>query len=196
MLDWSLGTASVSSVRGKALYSAKGAVLEIGFGTGLNLAHYPASVTALTGLDSETLLEDRVCERIKQSGLEVKRVQLDASGVLPFPDDSFDNVVTTFTLCSISRVSAALSQMRRVLRPDGTYLFLEHGRSQDLKTAKWQDRINPIQNIIGAGCNLNRPIDEIIRSNGFRIEHLERFLLPDAPRLAGEMYMGSASKSV
>lgn len=193
LLDWSLGTPDVQEQRRLTLSAARGEVLEIGFGTGLNLPFYPATVTRLVALDSEDLLPERVPERIKASRLPVERVRLDASGKLPFEDGRFETVVTTFTLCSIADVRAALHEMRRVLRPGGAFLFCEHGRSDDARVAHWQDRLNPLQKLIGCGCNLNRPIDRLIREAGFQIVRLERFLLPPAPRLLGEIYRGAAS---
>ena len=124
--------------------------------------------------------------------MPIEQFKLDASGRLPFEDGSFDSVVTTFTLCSIQDVASALSEMRRVLRADGRYIFLEHGRSDDPRTAKRQDRFNPIQRIVGDGCNVNRSIDSLIRGSGFEIEKLDRFLMPETPRMFGEMYRGTA----
>ena len=114
---------------------------------------------------------------------------------MPFADASFDTVVTTWTLCSIAEVSAALAEMKRVLKPDGQFLFCEHGRSDDGKTAQWQDRLNPLQKIVGCGCNMNRPIDSLITKAGFEITTLDRFLMPNAPRILSEMYRGVARKN-
>ena len=126
--------------------------------------------------------------------MPVEQVQLAASGRLPFEDDSFDTVVTTFTLCSIADVGAALSEMKRVMKRDGRFIFLEHGRSEDARTARLQDRLNPLQKIIGCGCNMNRPIDRIIERSGFDLERLDRFLMPHTPRVLGAMYRGTALK--
>jgi ubiquinone/menaquinone biosynthesis C-methylase UbiE len=179
-------------MRSEALAPARGHVLEIGFGTGLNLSHYPSSVTRLTVIEPRAALEDRVRRRIARAPMPVERFQLDASGRLPFEDGSFDSVVTTFTLCSIADVSSALSEIRRVLKAEGRYIFLEHGRSDDPRVAKRQDRFNPIQRIVGDGCNLNRAIDRLIREGGFEIEKLDRFVMPDTPKMLGEMYRGIA----
>jgi len=97
------------------------------------------------------------------------------------------------TLCTISDAVAALREVRRVLKPEGTFVFLEHGRSDDKKVAKWQDRLNPIQRIIACGCNLNRPIGALIRQAGLRLDRLDRFQMPGIPRIAGEMYRGVAT---
>jgi ubiquinone/menaquinone biosynthesis C-methylase UbiE len=193
-LDWGLGNSLIQSQRREALAPVRGKVLEIGFGTGLNLPHYTKQVTGLTAIDPERMLRDRVARRIADSGLPVEQIQLDASGSLPLDDDSFDFAVTTFTLCSIADVRGALREMRRVLKPVGQYVFLEHGRSDDPLAAKRQDFFNPIQKVIACGCNINRRIDQLIRDAGFAITRLERYVMPETPRMFGEMYRGSAKK--
>ncbi|HVG21525.1 MAG TPA: class I SAM-dependent methyltransferase, partial [Blastocatellia bacterium] len=182
-------------VRREALAPVRGNVLEIGFGTGLNLPHYSNQLTKLTAVDPARMLKDRVERRIAEAGMPVEQIHLDAGGRLPLDDDSFDFVVTTFTLCSIAEAGAALREMRRVLKPEGRYVFLEHGRSDDLRVAKRQDFFNPIQKVIACGCNINRPIDRLIRGAGFAITRLDRYVMPETPRMFGEMYRGSARKA-
>jgi ubiquinone/menaquinone biosynthesis C-methylase UbiE len=194
LLDWSLGTTMIQRQRGEALASLRGHVLEIGFGTGLNLPCYPPAVTRLTALDSERMLPRRVADRIARAQIPVEQMQLDAGGRLPFEDDAFDGIVTTFTLCSIDDVASALAEIGRVLKPECDYVFLEHGRSDDMRVAKRQDSFNPIQKLIGRGCNMNRPIDELVRAAGLRIVKLDRYCMPDTPRMLGEMYRGIAKK--
>lgn len=195
MLDWALGSPEANEQRQLTLASAKGNVLEIGFGTGLNLRYYPESVTKLTALDSENFRPDVVQKRIAKVRYPVEQVQLDASGKLPFADASFDTVVTTWTLCSIANVDEALLEMKRVLKPAGELLFCEHGRSDDAKTAVWQDRLNPLQKIVGCGCNMNRAMDMLISRAGFTIVKLDRFVMANAPRILGETYRGVARSS-
>ncbi|MBO0860520.1 MAG: class I SAM-dependent methyltransferase [Chloracidobacterium sp.] len=192
ILDWSAGSREFGEYRRRALEPARGETLEIGFGTGLNLPYYPGTVTRLTAIDSENMLEDRVEKRIAVCGIPVTRMLLDAQGRFPFEDQTFDTIVTTLTLCSIPDVSAALSEIRRLLRPEGRFVFFEHGRSDDPEVARRQDRFNPIQKIIAAGCNMNRRIDELIKNAGFEITSLDRFLVPKAPRILAEMYRGVA----
>jgi ubiquinone/menaquinone biosynthesis C-methylase UbiE len=194
ILDWALGSPEANEQRQITLAQARGNVLEIGFGTGLNLRYYPAAVTKLTALDSENFRPDVVQKRIAKARFPVEQVQLDAGGQLPFADASFDTVVTTWTLCSIANVDAALLEMKRVLKPDGTLLFCEHGRSEDVKTARWQDRLNPLQKIVGCGCNMNRAMDVLLQKAGFKITTLDRFVMANAPRVLGEMYRGTAHK--
>jgi len=191
LMDWTLGTRRFQERREQALASAQGHVLEIGFGTGLNLPHYPHKVTSLTALDPATLLPRKVARRISQRSLPVELVRLSAE-TLPFEDGRFDCAVSTWTLCTIPDPVAALREVRRVLKPGGTYVFLEHGRSDDARVAKWQDFFNPVQRVIACGCNLNRPIDALISQGGLKIDRLDRFLLPGVPRIVGEMYRGVA----
>ena len=195
-LDWALGNSLLQSQRREALASVRGNVLEIGFGTGLNLPHYSEQVTRLTAIDSERMLKERVARRIADSRMPVEQIHLDASGRLPLEDNSFDFVVTTFTLCSIAHVGGALREMRRVLKAEGRYVFLEHGRSDDARVAKRQDFFNPIQKVIACGCNINRRIDLLIQEAGFVIARLDRYAMPDTPRMFGEMYRGTAQKAV
>ncbi|MEY4167156.1 MAG: hypothetical protein RIR52_980 [Acidobacteriota bacterium] len=192
ILDRMLGSEPISELRRESLLPARGRTLEIGFGTGLNLPCFPPAVTALTIIDSELMLEQIVAERIAQARIPVERLKADARYRLPFTDQSFDCVVTTFTLCSIDRLETTLAEIRRILRPGAPYIFLEHGRSDLPAVAAWQDRLNPVQRIVGAGCNLNRPIDQLITGAGLRIDRLDRLLLPHAPRLIGEIYRGTA----
>jgi len=194
LMDWTLGTRRFQELREQALASAQGHVLEIGFGTGLNLSHYSHAVTSLTALDPATLLPRKVARRISRGSLPVELVRLSAE-TLPFEDGRFDCAVSTWTLCTIPNPVAALREVRRVLKPGGTYVFLEHGRSDDAWVAKWQDFFNPIERVIACGCNLNRPIDALISQGGLKIDRLDRFLLPGVPRIVGEMYRGFARPS-
>jgi ubiquinone/menaquinone biosynthesis C-methylase UbiE len=193
-LDVLLRGDEVSGYRRATLEPLRGRVLEIGFGTGLNLPHYPEAVSHLTIIDPERMLASRVANRIAAARMPVDKMYLDASGRLPFADDHFDGVATTFTLCTIADVAAALFEMRRVLKPTGLMVFLEHGLSDDARIAKWQQRLNPIQQVVACGCHLNRQIDELITSAGLTIDRLTRDLMPGLPRLIGSLYRGTAKK--
>jgi ubiquinone/menaquinone biosynthesis C-methylase UbiE len=192
LMEWALGSEACSAERRRVLAPAHGAVLEIGFGTGLNLAHYPPGVTSLTIIDPAELLPARVADRIAAAPFPVTRARLDAER-LPFDDARFDSVVSTWTLCSIPAPLAALREIRRVLRADGTFLFLEHGRSEDASVARWQDRWNPIQRVVACGCNVNRPIDALIREAGLALRQLDRFVMPGEIQVMGSMYRGAAA---
>src|SRR5262249_30942711 len=193
LMEWGLSAAPVMDLRAKALESSRGRVLEIGFGTGLNLSCYPGTVDELIALDSQLMMARRVHERIGKSRFPVRQEILDASESLPFPEHAFDTVVTTFTICSIKQIRTALKEIRRVLKPDGCYLFLEHGRSDDPGIARLQDWLNPVQNVIAAGCNLNRRIDRLISEAGFEIKELNRSRIPKTPRVFAEVYSGIAA---
>ena len=194
LMDWILGTSRFQEQRELALAPAQGQVLEIGFGTGLNLPHYPHAVTSLTALEPATLLPKTVARRISRRSLPVELVRLSAE-TLPFEDGCFDCAVSTWTLCTIPDSVAALREVRRVLKPGGTFVFLEHGRSDDARVAKWQDFFNPVQRVIACGCNLNRPIDALVAQADLRIEKLDRYVIPGVPRIAGEIYRGIARPS-
>jgi len=182
----------LGKLRSETLAQAEGDVLEIGFGTGLNLAHYPPAVKSLHALDPMTALPKIVNGRIARAPFRVERHALRADGALPFGDAQFDTVTFTWTLCTIPDPSAALLEIRRVLNPKGRILFIEHGRSDKPAIAKWQDRLNPIQRTVGCGCNLNRKMDSLIGGAGFKIERLDRFLAEGAPEVFGSMYRGAA----
>ena len=191
-MDWVMGGEVFQRLRAEMVKDARGKVLEIGFGTGLNLPHYPTNISHLSMVDSTLLLPDRVGERTARMAfpLHVERVTAEA---LPYPDQQFDSVVSTWTLCTIPDAQKALQEVRRVLKPTGIFLFLEHGRSDNARTAAWQDRLNPIQKVIGCGCNLNRPIDQLIKDSGLHILLLNRFQMDNVPRIVGEMYQGHAT---
>lgn len=192
LMEWALGSEACSAERRRLLADARGEVLEIGFGTGLNLPHYPASgVARLTIVDSAALLPERVRERIARVPFRVKHAHLDAER-LPFADGSFDTVVSTWTLCSIPDPVAALREIRRVLRPDGRFLFLEHGLSARPVVARLQHWWNPLQNVIACGCNVDRRIDEVVAASGLAVTRLERFELGGEIPLFSPMYRGTA----
>ncbi len=186
-----LAMRGMNPLRAEALAAASGEVLEVGFGTGLNLRFYPPGVTRVHALDPANALPERVTSRIAAAPFPVVRHQLRADGRLPFDDASLDCVAMTFTLCTIPDPGVALAEIRRVLRPGAPLLFLEHGRSDAPRTARLQDFLNPLQNRIGVGCNLNRKVDALIAAAGFRFEALTRFR-HTGPRFLAEMYRGIA----
>jgi ubiquinone/menaquinone biosynthesis C-methylase UbiE len=154
--------------RRRIVSQAGGRVLEIGIGSGLNLPFYGGQVVTLYGIDPSAGLLRRA-DRQRES----KALLVEASAeVIPFGGGAFDTVVTTWTLCTIPGVDLALREMRRVLRPDGRLLFVEHGRAPDRDIARWQDRLTPCWKCLGGGCHLNRKIDDLVRAAGFRIERL------------------------
>jgi ubiquinone/menaquinone biosynthesis C-methylase UbiE len=175
-----------------ALAEAAGEVLEIGFGTGLNLASYPRSVSRLTVLDPVEMLSARVAQRIAAAPVPVSVERADGAE-LPFDAGRFDCVVTTWTLCTIPQVEQALAEIRRVLKPTGRYLFLEHGRSPDARIARRQDWLDRVHGLFTGGCHVNREIDHLVTEAGLSIERLERFELPRMPRYLAAHYRGTAT---
>lgn len=192
LMDRIMSGAGFQRLRSEMLQAARGDVLEIGLGTGLNVPHYPTGVSRLRAVDPAPLLPDRVADRIARAPFPVELSRTSAEH-LPYDNQSFDCVVSTWTLCTIHDPGQALREVRRVLKPTGRLLFLEHGRSDDAVIATWQDRLNPTQNVIGCGCNLNRPIDQLIRKAGLQIVQLDRFVMEGVPRIGGELYRGVAT---
>lgn len=189
LLDWVMR--QMNELRPEVLEGVRGDVLEVGFGTGLNLDFYPPGVSSLVGLDPSIASGlPALEERMARAPFPVERCDLRADGELPFDAGRFDCVVTTWTLCSIPEPLRALAQMRRVLKPGGRYVFIEHGRGA-ATLARWQDRINPLWRRISGGCNLNRPIDQLVAEGGFELEGLDRFR-HTGPALLAQMYRGVA----
>jgi ubiquinone/menaquinone biosynthesis C-methylase UbiE len=192
LMEWVMAGDEFLRLRSELLASAHGEVLELGIGTGLNLPHYPDTVTELHAVDPAQLLPKTIAARSTRLSFPV-RIQKGTAETLTHANRRFDYVVSTWTLCTIPDPVLALQEVGRVLKPGGMFLFMEHGRSDDRKIAAWQDRLNPIQNVIGCGCNLNRQIDRLITQSGLTIAHLDRFNMQGMPRLAGEMYRGTAT---
>ena len=178
--------------RQKLVPRAEGRVLEIGIGAGPNLAFYdPQKVSALIGLEPSIGMRRKAQKAIADANIPVELIGL-PSEEIPLDSNSIDTVVITYTLCTISDYAEALSQMRRVLKPEGKLLFCEHGLSPDENVVRWQNRLNPIWKIIGGGCNLNRPIPLLIKEAGFEIVDSETMYLDDIPKFAGFNYWGAA----
>jgi ubiquinone/menaquinone biosynthesis C-methylase UbiE len=165
-------------------------VLEVGIGSGLNLRFYGPQVTGLVGLDPSRELLAMARRRAPAAPCPVT-LTAGSAEALPFRDQSFDTLVVTWTLCSIPDAARALREMRRVLRPGGALLFVEHGRSSDPGVRAWQDRITPLWRRVAGGCHLNRPIDALIRAGGFGIRRLDRSYLR-GPRVMTYLYRGEA----
>jgi ubiquinone/menaquinone biosynthesis C-methylase UbiE len=191
--DVALRGAEFTSARARVCEGLAGEVLEVGFGSGRNVPHYPTDVTRVRAVDPATLGRTLAAERVAASAVPVEYIGLDGEQ-LPVDDDSVDHVLTTWTLCTIPRVERALEEMRRVLRPGGTLHFVEHGRAPQPKTARWQDRLTPMQRRIFGGCHLNRSIDLLIEGSGFEVSTLDNYFLR-GPKPWGYMYEGVATKS-
>ena len=190
LIDFSMRSAQLVPYRARALSQARGRVLEIGIGPGHNLLHYPDGVDTVIGIDPSPELLRRARMRAAAVRFTVDLVHGSAEE-LPLGNASVDFVVTTLTLCSISDVTRALREIRRVLKPDGTLLFVEHGWSPDAGVQAWQDRITPIWRRIAGGCHLNRRIDRLVEASGFRIAEMSTGYAK-GPRPMVYMYEGVA----
>lgn len=183
----------MSEMRGPALSRAHGDVLEIGFGTGRNLPHYPPAVASLTALDPMRALDKKVEARVRAAAFPVARVALPADGKLPFESGRFDCAVSTWTLCSVGDVPAALQELRRVLKPDGLFLYIEHGRSPNPGVARWQARVTPLWRRLLGGCRLTLQVDQAVREAGFRLIEGTSFVPPGKASFSDQQYRGVAA---
>jgi len=178
--------------REKIVPRASGDVLEIGFGSGLNLAHYDSSkVRRIWGLEPSEGMRKLAANPIAESGLDVELIDLPGEEV-PLDDNSVDTVLITFTLCTIPEVATALDGMRRVLKPGGQLLFSEHGKAPDANVVKWQERMNPVWKKFSGGCNMNRDIPALLDAAGFEIQDDNRMYVPGLKSLS-YMYWGAAT---
>jgi ubiquinone/menaquinone biosynthesis C-methylase UbiE len=193
VLDLVMASPMLRAPRDRALAPARGRILEIGFGTGRNLTHYPPNVRRIEAIDPDLDLDRLSMPRIARAAIQVDFHHLDAEH-LPFEDACFDTVVSTFTLCSIPDVVHALGEVHRVLRPGGQFLFLEHGRAPDPAVARWQDRLNRAWMPVAGGCHLNRPMRELIAGSGLELGPVDAYYLKRAPRFVGYMTQGWAEK--
>jgi ubiquinone/menaquinone biosynthesis C-methylase UbiE len=176
--------------RKRVIGAAEGRVLEIGVGSGLNLPLYGPNVRSVIGLEPSSELLRMARGRGAAAGVPVEFLEASAE-TLPLDDGSVDTVVTTWTLCTIADAPRALAEMRRVLKPGGAMLFVEHGRAPQPGVARWQDRLDPLWSCVAGGCHLNRKIDDLISGSGFRIDSLEYARLP-GPRTHSFLYEGRA----
>lgn len=191
LIDWFCGTSPMQQQRQKVVPLASGRVLEIGMGTGLNLAHYDKDrIQSLTGLDPALAMNHLARKRAQRAGLTVELLGLEAENI-PMEDASFDSVVMTFALCTIKEPQRALREMRRVLKPGGQLLFCEHGAAPDPGVRRWQDRLTPIWAALGGGCQLNRDIPVLLKETGFWLTDLQTMYLP-GPRPMNYHYWGVA----
>jgi ubiquinone/menaquinone biosynthesis C-methylase UbiE len=168
-----------------------GEVLEVGFGSGLNVPYYPTTITRVQAVDPATLGRKLAAERLAASSVPIEFVGLDGAQ-LPVESGSIDHVLITWTMCTIPDIATALAEMRRVLRPGGQLHFVEHGLAPDAKVAAWQHRLNPLEKRLAGGCNLNRPIDQLITQAGFSFDELETFY-GKGPKSFSYLYKGVAS---
>ncbi|MEL6382920.1 MAG: class I SAM-dependent methyltransferase [Cyanobacteria bacterium J06626_18] len=192
LLDWSLSGEPYATYRKQLLAGVSGQVLEIGFGTGLNLAYYPDTVLSLTVIDPNPAMAKLAGPRMEATPLPITSQPLRGES-LSMADNSFDWVVSTWTLCSIDDVEQALREVRRVLKPGGKFAFIEHGLSPDPDVEVWQHRLTPLQKRIADGCRLDRAIADLIQQS-LTLETIETFYSEGIPKTAGYFYQGIATK--
>jgi ubiquinone/menaquinone biosynthesis C-methylase UbiE len=185
-----MGQHDVMRLRGVLVPRANGIVLEAGIGSGLNIRFYDEGVTKLYGVDPSRELLAMARRRAASAPFPVELLERGAEDI-PLPDESVDTIVVTWALCSIANPEAALREMRRVVKPDGMFIFVEHGMAPEPGVRKWQNRLTPVWKRFTGGCHLNRPVADLIRTAGFRILELRTEYLP-GPRPMTFMYEGVA----
>ncbi len=192
LLDWSLSVPTLAKYRQELLADVTGEVLEIGFGTGLNLAYYPCSIHKITTIDVNPGMNALANKRISNSDIIVEQLLLSSEN-LPMPDNTFDSVISTWTLCSIANVQQALQEVYRVLKPGGRFFFVEHGLSDKPSVQVWQHRLTPIQKVVADGCHLNRDIQKLVEQRFDHVE-LKQFTPENFSDLIAHLYLGCATK--
>jgi ubiquinone/menaquinone biosynthesis C-methylase UbiE len=193
LCDLFLGMQFLNEYRRQLLASAYGDILEIGFGTGLNLRHYPSHVRRIATVDASPGMHRRARQRIRRSNVVVESRVLDCAR-LPWGENSFDCVVSTWTLCSIAEIDLALREIYRVLRHGGQFLFLEHGKSPDPGVRKWQERLKRLEMRVAGGCRLDRDMGSLIAGQPFALVRIDQYYLPGVPWTHGYTYRGVATK--
>ena len=169
----------------------EGDVVEIGFGSGLNIPFYPASVSRVSAVEPADIGWKLARKRLEATQVPVERSGLDGQS-LPFPDDSFDTALSTWTMCTIPDIDTALLELRRVLKPGGRLHFIEHGLAPDKPVQRWQHRLEPVQKRMFGGCHLTRPIVPLLKNAGFTIRDVDEFYEEGAPKFLAADSLGVA----
>ncbi|KNA91330.1 MULTISPECIES: class I SAM-dependent methyltransferase [Gordonia] len=192
VINVTCGSSMLDPLRRRACTPLSGRVVEIGFGSGRNVGLYPAAVTSVDAIEPSDVAWNMAVEHVTASPVPIRRAGLDGQR-LPFDNDTFDAALSTFTLCTIPDVDAALAEIARVVRPGGTVVFLEHGTAPDDAVRRWQRRLEPIQKRTAGGCHLTRDIPKLLTDNGFDLTALDQFYQHGAPRPFAALSLGSAT---
>jgi ubiquinone/menaquinone biosynthesis C-methylase UbiE len=191
IINVACGLKNGDPLRRRVCDGLEGEVVELGFGSGLNVPFYPEAVTRVAAVEPADVGWKLAEKRLSASSIPVERSGLDGQS-LPFADDSFDTALSTWTLCTIPDVAAALSELRRVLRPGGTLRFVEHGLAPDEGVRRWQHRLEPMQKRLFGGCHLTRPVVDMLTTAGFTITELDVFYEEGTPKPMGADSLGAA----
>jgi ubiquinone/menaquinone biosynthesis C-methylase UbiE len=192
VINVACGLKPLREYRQRVCEGLHGRVLEVGFGSGLNIPFYPDAVTAVAAVEPADTGWKLAGKRRTAATVPVERTGLDGQS-LPLPDASCDAALSTFTLCTIPDVAAALGEIHRVLKPGATFHFLEHGLAPDEGVRRWQHRLEPIQRRLFGGCHLTRPIADLVTDAGFTIKELDTFYAKSAPKPVGAASLGVAT---
>lgn len=190
LTDLAMRNKHLRPYRERVIGAAEGRVLEIGVGSGLNIGHYPPAVRELLALEPDPKLIGMARNRSAERSRAVSFLEASAESI-PLENSSIDAVVSTWTMCTINDIRRALEEMRRVLKPRGRLLFVEHGLAPDTGVRKWQNRLDPLWTRVGGGCHLNRPIEALVAAAGFEIDRLNTGYMP-GPKPMTFMYEGAA----
>ncbi|PSB23168.1 SAM-dependent methyltransferase [filamentous cyanobacterium CCP2] len=192
LLDWAMSDSAYGEYRRAVLSEVQGEVLEIGFGTGLNLSYYPEQIHKLVAIDANPGMNALARKRVENARITVDHRVLNGES-LPMADGSFDSVVSTWVLCSIAQVEQALQEVYRVLKPGGRFFFVEHGLSNEPTVQVWQNRLTPLQKVIADGCHFNRNIRKLVEQQ-FEQVTIDEFYADKTPKIVGYLYKGIATK--
>ena len=191
LIHWAMQNPEAARHRRRILPAARGRVLEIGIGSGLNLPFYGGAVTSVIGLDPAPGLLEKAREAAREAAFAVD-LQCATAEAMPFEARRFDSVVATWTLCSVARPAEALAEVRRVLKPGGELIFIEHGRAPEAGVRAWQERLTPLWRRCAGGCHLDRDMAAALRQAGFRLAELEEGYLLKGPRFLTYHFAGRA----